>query len=88
MMVPISWVLHILVAGGLLSSCFSNNIPCIALLVPSLSGIPDPEGAAIIPETLAKVTSYEELKIDVNARKSCQENCEIYSHSTEIYGRE
>jgi predicted ATP-grasp superfamily ATP-dependent carboligase len=30
-----------------------------------LSGIPDPEAAAIILETLAKVTSYEELKIDV-----------------------
>ena len=37
-----------------------------AVLVPSLSGVPDPEGAAIILETLAKVTSYEELKIDVN----------------------
>ena len=54
------------VSGGLLSSCISNNVPCIAVLVPSLSGIPDPEGAAIILETLAKVTSYEELKIDVN----------------------
>jgi uncharacterized protein len=46
------------VSGGLLSSCISN--------IPSLSGIPDPEGAAIILETLAKVTSYEELQIDVN----------------------
>jgi uncharacterized protein len=36
------------VSGGLLSSCISNNIPCIAVLVPSLSGIPDPEGAAIL----------------------------------------
>ena len=31
------------VSGELLSSCISNNIPCIAVLVPSLSGIPDPE---------------------------------------------
>jgi predicted ATP-grasp superfamily ATP-dependent carboligase len=30
-----------------------------------LSGIPDPEAAAIILETLAKVTSYEKLRIDV-----------------------
>ena len=39
------------VSGCLLSSCISNNVPCIAVLVPSLSGIPDPEGAAIILET-------------------------------------
>lgn len=53
------------ISGGLLSSCISNNIPCIALLVPSLSGIPDPEGAAIILETLARVTRYDELRLDV-----------------------
>jgi uncharacterized protein len=53
------------ISGGLLSSCISNNIPCIAVLVPSLSGIPDPEGAAIILETLAKITRYDELRIDV-----------------------
>lgn len=53
------------ISGGLLSSCISNNIPCAAVLVPSLSGIPDPEGAAIILETLARITSYEELRIDV-----------------------
>ena len=53
------------VSGGLLSSCISNNIPCIAVLVPSLSGIPDPEGAAILLETVAKVTRYDELRIDV-----------------------
>lgn len=53
------------ISGGLLSSCISNNIPCIAVLVQSLSGIPDPEGAAIILETLAGITSYDELRIDV-----------------------
>ena len=53
------------VSGGLLSSCISNNIPCIAVLVPSLSGIPDPEGAAILLETVAKVTRYDELRIGV-----------------------
>jgi uncharacterized protein len=53
------------ISGGLLSSCISNNIPCSVVLVPSLSGIPDPEGAAIILETLAKITSYDELRIDV-----------------------
>jgi uncharacterized protein len=54
------------ISGGLLSSCISNNIPCSAVLVPSLSGIPDPEGAAIILDTLAKITSFVELKIDVS----------------------
>jgi uncharacterized protein len=49
----------------LLSSCISNNIPCSAILIPSLSGIPDPEGAAIILETLADMTNYDELRIDV-----------------------
>jgi uncharacterized protein len=53
------------ISGGLLSSCISNNIPCSAVLVPSLSGIPDPEGAAIILETLAELTSYSELRINV-----------------------
>jgi uncharacterized protein len=54
------------VSGGLLSSCISNNIPCIAVLVPSLSGIPDPEGAAVLLETVAKITPYDQLRIDVN----------------------
>lgn len=53
------------ISSGLLASCISNNIPCAAVLVPSLSGILDPEGAAIILETLARITSYEELRIDV-----------------------
>ena len=53
------------ISGGLLSSCISNNIPCSAILVPSLSGIPDPEGAAVILETLADITNYDELRIDV-----------------------
>ena len=36
------------------------------MLIPSLSGIPDPEGAAIILETLAKITRNLELRIDVS----------------------
>lgn len=52
------------ISGGLLSSCISNNIPSIAVLVPSLSGIPDPEGAILL-ETVAKVTRSDELRIDV-----------------------
>src|SRR5919112_522019 len=32
------------IAGGSLSACLSYQIPCAAILVPSSSGIPDPEG--------------------------------------------
>ena len=52
------------IAGGLLSACLSNGIACKALLVLATSGIPDPEGAAILLESVAKTTSYEALKID------------------------
>jgi len=53
-------------SGGLLSSCISNNIPCGAVLIPSLSGVPDPEGAAIILETIADITNFDDLRIDVS----------------------
>jgi uncharacterized protein len=51
-------------AGGLLSSCLSNGIACKALLIAATSGIPDPEGAAILIETVAKIADNESLKID------------------------
>ena len=51
-------------AGGLLSSCLSNGIACKALLIAATSGIPDPEGAAILIESVAKVADKELLKID------------------------
>lgn len=51
-------------AGGLLSSCLSNGIACKALLIAATSGIPDPEGAAILIESVAKVADKESLKID------------------------
>src|SRR5918996_750650 len=54
------------ISGGLLSSCISNDIPCSAVLIHSLSGIPDPEGAATILETLAEITRNLELRIDVS----------------------
>ena len=52
------------IAGGLLSSCLSNGIACKALLIAAISGIPDPEGAAILIESITKVTDNEPLKID------------------------
>ena len=52
------------IAGGLLSSCLSNGIACKALLIAAISGIPDPEGAAILIESITKITDNESLKID------------------------
>ena len=52
------------IAGGLLSACLSNGIACKALLVLASSGIPDPEGAAILLESVAKTTNDQSLKID------------------------
>src|SRR5918999_1915169 len=40
------------ISGGLLSSCLSNGIACKALLISASSGIPDPEGAAILIESI------------------------------------
>jgi uncharacterized protein len=53
------------ISGGLLSSCLSNGIKCTAVLIQAPSGIPDPEGAAIMIEAIGKITDNEDLKIDV-----------------------
>ena len=52
------------IAGGLLSACLSYQIPCAAILVPSSSGIPDPEGASILIESYNGIIKNENLKID------------------------
>ena len=51
-------------AGGILSSCLSNGIASKAVLVYSTRGIPDPDGAAILIESVSKITENESLKID------------------------
>jgi uncharacterized protein len=51
-------------SGGILSSCLSNGIASKALLIYALRGIPDPEGAAILIESLDKITYNSSLKID------------------------
>ena len=53
-------------AGGILSSCLSNSIPSKAILIYAARGIPDPEGAAILIESLGKVTDNASLKIDTS----------------------
>jgi uncharacterized protein len=52
------------IAGGLLSSCLSYQIPCAAILIPSSSGIPDPEGASLLIETFNNFISDDKLKIE------------------------
>ena len=50
------------ISGGLLSSCLSNGIACKALLISASSGIPDPEGAAILIESISNITDNDSLK--------------------------
>ncbi|MGD9532711.1 MAG: proteasome assembly chaperone family protein [Candidatus Nitrosocosmicus sp.] len=52
------------IAGGLLSSCLSYQIPCAAILIPSSSGIPDPEGASLLIETFNNFINDDKLKIE------------------------
>ena len=52
------------ISGGLLSSCLSNGIASKALIISAARGIPDPEGAAILIESLAEVIDKENLIID------------------------
>jgi uncharacterized protein len=52
------------VSGGLLAACLSNTIPCTALLIPSITGIPDPEGAAILIEKTNELANNP-FRIDV-----------------------
>lgn len=42
-------------AGSLLSICAARDVKCTALMIPTVLSSPDPEGAAIILEALAKV---------------------------------
>jgi uncharacterized protein len=61
------------IAGGLLAACLSNGIPCTGLFIPTISGIPDPEGAAILIEKANEVADNP-FKIEVRQlRKEAQE---------------
>lgn len=57
------------IAGGLLSACLSYQIPCAAILIPSSSGIPDPEGASLLIETFNNFINDDELKIETTQLK-------------------
>lgn len=49
------------VPGQLLANCVIQFIHCMAVLVPTLSSSPDPEGAALAIETLNKLISIPKL---------------------------
>ena len=53
-------------AGGILSSCLSNSIASKAILIYAARGMPDPDGAAILIESLSNITENESLKIDTH----------------------
>jgi len=52
------------IAGGLLSSCISHNISCSVIFIPTQSGIPDPDGAALTIELLQNTIANNYFKID------------------------
>ena len=70
------------ISGGLLSACLSNEIQCTALLIPTSSGIPDPDGAAIIVESIGKVTRNRNL--DTDARQLREQGAELKKRMEEI----
>jgi uncharacterized protein len=53
-------------SGGILSSCLSNGISSKAILIYAARGIPDPDGAATLIESLSRITDNESLKIDTH----------------------
>jgi uncharacterized protein len=70
------------ISGGLLSACLSNEIRCTVLLIPTSSGIPDPEGAAVIVESMGKVTRNKNL--DMDATQLREQGAELKKRMEEI----
>jgi uncharacterized protein len=62
--VPVRNALMMGLSGGLISACLSDEMPCTGVLIPSTRGIPDPEGAAILLETISEMPNVP-LEIDV-----------------------
>jgi uncharacterized protein len=51
-------------SAGLLSSCLSRDMACSAVLVQTASGVPDPEGAALLLQTISEMP-HVPLELDV-----------------------
>ena len=70
------------ISGGLLSACLSNEIQCTALLIPTTSGIPDSDGAAVIVESIGKVSRNRNL--DTDASQLREQGAELKKRMEEI----
>jgi uncharacterized protein len=70
------------ISGGLLSSCLSNGIACKAVLIPASSGIPDPEGAAILIESISNITDNDSLK-RIDAKQLREKGANLKRQMTE-----
>src|SRR5687767_12680434 len=57
------------IAGGLLSSCISHNISCSVIFIPTQSGIPDPDCAALTIELLQNTISNNDFRVDTTELK-------------------
>ena len=57
------------IVGGLLSSCISHNISCSVIFIPTQSGIPDPDGAALTIELLQNTISNNNFRVDTTELK-------------------
>jgi predicted ATP-grasp superfamily ATP-dependent carboligase len=70
------------ISGGLLSSCLSNGIACKALLISASSGIPDPERAAILIESIRNITDNDSLK-RIDAQQLREKGANLKQRMTE-----
>lgn len=70
------------ISGGVLSSCLSNGIACKALLISASSGIPDPEGAAILIESISNITDNDSLK-RIDAKQLREKGANLKRRMTE-----
>jgi uncharacterized protein len=80
-------------AGSLLSACATHSLRCRALMIPTLSEAPDPEGAAFVLESLHKIipglqidTSSLRQKVEM-IKKHLQEFLKMHQQHAHEYDR-
>lgn len=61
-------------SAGLLSACLSRDVACTAVMVPASSGVPDPEGAALLLERISKMPN---VPLEVNTDHLIKQGREI-----------
>jgi uncharacterized protein len=79
--------------GSLLSVCAARGLSCTALMIPTMVESPDPEGAAIVLEALAKILPG--LKVDTSSlrqkvemiKKHLQEFLKMHRQQMQEYER-